>query len=175
MNRISAFMDGETSRIEARQTVLRLKQHDECCETWTTFHLIGDVMRGDPELRDDFTARFNMRMEQEPTLLAPRMIWQKSWNLALSAAASLAGVAVVIVLVLTNNPLNPQSQIAVTPKPEAAQIAQTDTRPQPAPAANQGKVNEYLMAHQEFSPSSAFQGVAPYVRTVSATHDGSGR
>ena len=55
MDRISAFMDGETSRLEARQTLLRLKQDDECCETWKTFHLIGDVMRGEPVLDDDFT------------------------------------------------------------------------------------------------------------------------
>jgi sigma-E factor negative regulatory protein RseA len=163
-DRISAFMDGETGRLEARKTVLRLEQNEECCETWKTFHLIRDAMRGDPELRDDFCARFHVRIEQEPTLLAPRLIWRKSTSVALSAAASLAAVTVVLTLVLTDNPLKPP-----------AQIAQTPVRPQPAPAANQGKVNEYLMAHQEFSPSTALQGVAPYVRTVSATHDDSAR
>jgi sigma-E factor negative regulatory protein RseA len=176
MDRISAFMDGETSRTEAQQAFLRLKQNDESCEIWKTFHLIGDVMRGAPELRDDYSARFRARIEQEPTLLAPRAIWRKSANHpAWSAAAALAAVAVVHALVITDNPLNPLAQIATAPKPETAQIAQTPTRPRPAPAANQGKVNEYLMAHQEFSPSTALQGVAPYVRTVSATHDGSGR
>ncbi len=29
-------------------------------------------------------------------------------------------------------------------------------------------MNEYLMAHQQFSPSTAMQGVVPYVRTVSS-------
>ena len=29
-------------------------------------------------------------------------------------------------------------------------------------------MNEYLVAHQEFSPSTAMQDVASYVRTVSA-------
>ena len=175
MDRISAFMDGETSRIEAREAFLRLKQNDEHRETWKTFHLIGDAMRGDPELRDDFAARFHVRMEQEPTLLAPRMIWRKSWNHALSVAASLAAVSVVLLLVLTDNPLNPQAQIATAPKSETLQVAQTAAKPRPVPAPNQGKINEYLMAHQEFSPSTALQGVAPYVRTVSATHDGSRR
>ena len=175
MDRISAFMDGETSRMEAQQAFLRLKQNDECCETWKTFHLIGDAMRGETELRDDFCTRFHLRMEQEPTLLAPRLVWRKSMNTALSAAASLTAVAVVLLLVFTDNPLNPQAQLAVAPKPEAVQITQIDAKPRPLPAGNAGKVNEYLMAHQEFSPSTALQGVAPYVRTVSATHDGNGR
>jgi sigma-E factor negative regulatory protein RseA len=37
--------------------------------------------------------------------------------------------------------------------------------PTPVPVA-QG-VNDYLLAHQRFSPSSAMGGIAPYVRTVS--------
>lgn len=176
MQKISAFMDGETSRMEAEQTLSHLKQSEGCYETWTTFHLIGDVMRGSPELGDDFTARFRMRMEQEPTLLAPRLIWRKSMNFTLSAAASLAAISIVLALVLTDNPLTPRIQIADAPKAEVtADNTQTTAKPRPTTAANQGKINEYLMAHQEFSPSTALQGVAPYVRTVSATHDGSGQ
>jgi len=38
----------------------------------------------------------------------------------------------------------------------------------PLAAANQGKVNEYLMAHQEYSPTTAIQGVRPYLRAVTA-------
>jgi len=176
MDRISAFMDGETSRGEAHQTLLRLKQNDTCRETWDTFHLIGDVMRGNPELRDGFVAQLHQRIEQEPTQLAPGLNWRKSTNFALSAAASVAAISIVLALGLTDNPLSPQIQIADAPKTKViADNTPTIARPRPTTAANQGKINEYLMAHQEFSPSTAFQGVAPYVRTVSATHDGSGK
>lgn len=172
MDRISTFMDGEGSQMEAHQAVLRLKQDDGCLETWKTFHLIGDTMRGVPVLRDDFSARFHARMEQEPTLLAPRMSWRKPATLALSAAASLVAVTVVLMLVFTDNPLQPQAQIEAVPKSGATQIVML---PQPVPAANQARVNEYLMAHQEYSPSTTLQGVAPYVRTVSAIHEQSAR
>ena len=175
MDRISAFMDGESGQTETRQALLQLKQSDECCDFWKTFHLIGDVMRGDPPLRDDFMARFRARMEDEPTQLAPRLTWRKSWNVALSAAASLAAVAVVLTVVLTDNPLKPQPQIAAVPAVAAPIVAQAPVQPRPVAAANRGKINEYLMAHQEYSPSTAFQGVMPYVRTVAETHDGSGR
>jgi sigma-E factor negative regulatory protein RseA len=175
MDRISAFMDGESGQTETTQAILRLKQQADCCDTWEVFHLIGDTLRGEAPLHDDFMARFHARIEREPTQLAPRVTWRKSANYALSAAASLAGVFVVGMLVLSDNPLKPQAQIAAVPAPAAATVAQTSPPARPLPAANQGKVNEYLMAHQEFSPSTAFQGVAPYVRTVSETHDGNGR
>ena len=179
MDRISAFMDGEAVEMEAHQTILSLKQDAACLETWKTFHLIGDTMRGVPVLRDDFSARFHARMEQEPTLLAPRMKWRKPATLALSAAASLAAVTVVLTLVFTENPLQPQAPIAAVSKSGPTQIAASPNStpapivvsPQPVSAANQARVNEYLMAHQEYSPSTTLQGVAPYVRTVSALHE----
>jgi len=68
-------------------------------------------------------------------------------RLALSAAASIAGVALVAWLTLFDSPFAPQTQLAATP-------------------AN-GAVNDYLLAHQQFSPNTAMQGVASYVRTVS--------
>jgi len=177
MDRISAFMDGETRPHETEQVILHLRQNEEHLESWHTFHLIGDAMRGEPPLANDFATRVRSRLEQEPTVLAPRLRWRKPLNFALSAAASLAAVAVVLTLVTFDNPLKPQAPIAVAP-PSAvapAQVAQGSTRPHPVPAANQARVNEYLMVHQEFSPSTAWHGVAPYVRSVSSTHDGSGR
>ena len=51
MHRISAFMDGEQGTGEANQTLKRLKHEGECREHWETFHLIGDVIRGEPDIR----------------------------------------------------------------------------------------------------------------------------
>jgi hypothetical protein len=36
-------------------------------------------------------------------------------------------------------------------------------------------MNEYLIAHQEFSPSTAIQGLAPYIRSVSSAQPVQGR
>ncbi|MEO7728493.1 MAG: sigma-E factor negative regulatory protein [Burkholderiales bacterium] len=170
MERISAFMDGEAAHMETQQAIARLKDSDEHRDTWGTFHLIGDMMRGDPLLKDDFMARFRAQMELEPTQLAPRVTWRKSTQFALSAAASLSAVAIVVAIVLADSPLRPQAPALIAAKPPADIVA----RSRPAPAANQRKVNEYLMAHQEYSPSTAFQGLAPYVRTVSESHEGDG-
>jgi sigma-E factor negative regulatory protein RseA len=175
MEKISAFMDGESGQADTQHAILHLKQNDECLDTWKTFHLIGDTMRGDLVLSGDFLNRFHARMEREPTQLAPRVSWRKSMNVALSAAASVSAVAIVLTLALTDNPLRPQSQIAAAPKSESIANSLVIARARPVAVADQGKVIEYLMAHQEYSSSTAFQGLAPYVRTVSETHDGNAR
>jgi hypothetical protein len=36
-------------------------------------------------------------------------------------------------------------------------------------------MNDYLLAHQGFSPSTAIQGLAPYIRSVSTTQQLEGR
>jgi sigma-E factor negative regulatory protein RseA len=176
MERISAFVDGEAGPAETRHAVLHLKQDAECYATWSTFHLIGDTMRGEAVLHDGFMARFRERIAQEPTQLAPRLAWRRPvTRYALSAAASLCAIAVVLALVFTDNPLRPQAQLAAAPNIVAPAPARGGAHPRPTALANQGKMNEYLMAHQEFSPSTALQGVAPYVRTVSESHEGSER
>ena len=62
------------------------------------------------------------------------------------------------------------------PSPVNPQIA---AAPQRVPAGTGVPVavgvEDYLLAHQRFSPVSRIQGVAPYVRTVSAERKGDGR
>ncbi len=172
MHRMSAFMDGESGSFEARQMLNDLKQSDDSRLAWEAYHLAGDVLRGEPPIAGDFMARFRERMDQEPIVIAPHFARRNIYNIALSAAASLAAVAVVLAVVFTDNPLTGQGgarfSVAQSPAPQQdSAFSATVT------AANQSRVNEYLMAHQEFSPSTVLQGVAPYVRTISAAY-GSG-
>jgi sigma-E factor negative regulatory protein RseA len=81
--------------------------------------------------------------------------------MALPVAASLGGVALVAWLAVFNNPFAPQKDdLALKPAPLAAQ---TQVAANPA----SGEVYDYLLAHQQFSPSTTMQGAASYVRTVS--------
>jgi sigma-E factor negative regulatory protein RseA len=79
---------------------------------------------------------------------------------AFAAAASLAAVALV-------------GWLAFAPQPEApAPLAQL--RPAIPPMVNvplPSAANDYLLAHQGFSPRVSLQGMAPYVRTVSEHRD----
>lgn len=162
MERISEFMDGELDDHEAAAQVRRLKEDPQLRAAWETYHLVGDALRGEAGHASGLGARVSARLGAEPTVLAPsrRMPSQNVRRVALSAAASITGVALVAWLALFDNPFLPRQDVAVNQAPAGAptQLAATPAN---------GTVNDYLLAHQQFSPSTAMQGVASYVRTVS--------
>lgn len=167
MEKISALMDGELDAREAAQLVPQLRQAGPRGE-WDTYHVIRDSLRGEPLLSAGFDARFAARLDGEPTVLAPRRNpVTRPAMVALSAAASLSAVAVVAWMALSANP-----QLGVPRELAKAPEAVVPAVPAPAPAlaavAHDGAMSEYLLAHQGVSPSTALQGVAPYVRSVSA-------
>jgi sigma-E factor negative regulatory protein RseA len=158
--RISALMDGELGRQEAAGPLDALKAGGEARDTWRAYHLIGDAMRDTPMLSDGFAARVAAKLAEEPTVMAPSRLAQTlerpRWQL-LSAAASLAAVAMVTSAwyVLQDVP-GPQVAQAPVQAQAVAQVAPPES------------ANDYLYAHQGYSPRNFLQGMAPYVRTVSS-------
>jgi sigma-E factor negative regulatory protein RseA len=165
-SKISALMDGELARHEADGVFGVLKDEGEARDSWRRYHLIGDSMRGAQLLSGGFAARVAANLAGEPTVLAPRsrpIFEQRRWQL-LSAAASIAAVAFVTVAYFSQDSTVSAPQLAATvPQVEAAQVA-------PPEAAN-----DYLLAHQGYSPRNSLQGMAAYVRTVSSEGRGAGR
>lgn len=160
---ISALMDGELDRDAAKTALTMLKQHRELRDAWFDYHLIGDVMRQTAIVSYDFGNRFKEKLAVEPVILAPRrLLLVKTKITALSIAASLAAVAMVAWVVLQNYTDKTKENIATAPQPNAAATLASLPR-----YPFNSNVNEYLLAHQEFSPSTTIQGVAPYIRTVS--------
>jgi sigma-E factor negative regulatory protein RseA len=156
-DRISVLMDGELDDKAAAELISNLARDGEGGDAWRTYHLIGDAMRGTAPLTEDFAARVVWKLADEPTVLAPRALQPqpRRW-FAASAAASLAAVALVGWLAFA-----PQPQVAPAP---VAQTQPAEAKPAivPLPTA----ANDYLLAHQGFSPRVSLQGMAPYVRTV---------
>lgn len=160
---ISALMDGELDQYDAKTAIVRLKQHEDLRDAWFDYHLIGDVMRQTGLVSAEFGKRLKDKLALEPVILAPRRpVLLKVKIAALSVAASLAAVAMVAWVVLQNNTDNAKQNLAATQQSNAAAMLASLPR-----YPLNSNVNEYLLAHQEFSPSTAIQGVAPYVRTVS--------
>ena len=164
--RISELMDGELERHQAAGPLDALRAESEACDTWRTYHLIGDAMRDTRMLSAGFAARVAAKLAQEPTVMAPVRIARvpqrpPRWQL-LSAAASFAAVALVGWVAFGLQEDAPQVAQAPQAAPPAAQV--------PPPAAQvppPDSANDYLYAHQGYSPRNSLQGVAPYVRMVS--------
>lgn len=195
MERVSALMDGELEQGEATRLIPALRQRDELRQAWSTYHLIGDALRGQPCSDCTVAGSVSAQLAAEPTVLAPqpsRMAHRndvKRWALpSLAAAAAVAtvtwmgletqqaGIAPQFVVpanhlistghfVMPNLPAGSSASV-----PESVQLGSAipASLPQPAPQIqfSARELQPYLMAHQEFSPSTAIQGLAPYVRTV---------
>ena len=166
--RISALVDGELELHEAAGPLDALSVEGEARDTWRSYHLIGDAMRDTRMLSAGFAARVAAKLAQEPTVMAPARVapapQRPRWQL-LSAAASLAAVALVGWVAF--GPQESGPQVAQTPPQnlaasEPAQVAAPAAQVQPPDTAN-----DYLYAHQGYSPRNSLQGVAPYVRMVS--------
>jgi len=153
-HQISAFMDGELLEEETGAVLAQLKRDDTLLTQWTDFHVISDALKEQyslqRELSPAFRERISKRLSEEPTILAAQQTsLRRPRALALSAAASVAAVAMVLGIAFYNE--------------QPAEFAQ------PTAAATATNVDDYLMAHQEFSPM--MQGVAPYARTVSVARE----
>ena len=162
---ISALMDGELDERAAGDAIQAMHSEGEALEAWRTYHLISDAMRDRRLLSPGFTARVAERLAEEPTVLAPANLpGTPAQRFALAAAASLAAVALVGWLAFAPQPQTAQPMAQAQPQPQQSAPA-IATIPLPSHA------NDYLLAHQGFSPRVSLQGMAPYVRTV-AEHPG---
>ena len=164
-DRISQLMDGELDERSAADTIKACAQGAEALETWRTYHLISDAMRDSRVLSAGFSLRVAQRLEAEPTVLAPqrKRAESRTW-FAASAAASFAAVALVGWLAFAPRP-GGEPQMALQAPAISPLVALAPVQPVlvPPPSA----ANDYLLAHQGFSPRVSFQGMAPYVRSVS--------
>jgi sigma-E factor negative regulatory protein RseA len=158
---ISRLMDGELDAAEFERAWAELKAPD-AYDCWVCYHVIGDQLRGTRGLSAGFSARFGRALHAEPTVLAPqpaRGAGQPA-TFAWAVAATLAAVTIVgwTAFSMVDTP-----PTAVAKAREAATVRAAQVKP-PADVPA-----DYLMAHQEYSPSLAIQGVGPYLRAVAVT------
>lgn len=160
--KISALMDGELSRGESAGALNALESGGEARETWRGYHLIGDAMRETRMLSHGFTGRVSAAIGKEPTVLAPRRsVLANPVAMRWSAlAAGVAAVALVgwVAFVPHDGTAPAPSVAAAVPAKPAVQEA---TLVAPPAAAD-----EYLLAHQPYSPRNSLQGAVPYVRVT---------
>ena len=160
-DQLSALIDGEFDITSADHLIASAKSGGELKQCWTHYHLIGDVMRGESHMRQDFSSRLMIALESEPIIFRPNAnitskedasiggpsrpsFLQAQYaknSKAWSIAASVAAVMFVGVMVLQFN----QSE-------ELAPMEIAQSVPM-----------EYLQAHQAAAPN----GAAYYIQNAS--------
>jgi sigma-E factor negative regulatory protein RseA len=174
-NQLSALIDGEFDIDSSEHLITAAKSGGELKTTWANYHLIGDAMRGDTPLSQDFTNRVMTALEAEPVALTPKVgidNLKDASNVATmtrknpayktsgfwSVAASVAAVMFVGVMVLQQQLINTPEQ-AIVAKVEQAAPAEVL---EPIEIA-QSVPMEYLQAHQAAAPT----GAAYYIQDAS--------
>ena len=194
MNReqISALMDGELDEARAQQLCAQMR-NDESSECWAAYHLIGDALRSEYIAQSGFARRFAARLAAEPTVLAPGfkplsdgrapvhrsghwtahwtdLFRARPWYYGMAAAASIAAVGLVGWFGAQEFSLGPaltEQASAAGGRTAAATIAVNAQSTTALSRKSQARtLDPYLLVHQEYSPTTAMQGVRPYVRTV---------
>jgi len=158
---ISELMDGESFEDEADHLLDQLRSDSTLERDWSAYHLIGDVLRQSDHIGSDLSAKIHLRLQNEPTVLAPqsRVGGQKMRVFSLSAAASLMALGLVVWM---------SGQVA----PERApQLALQQPAFLPVSAQIPTGSSDYLLAHQEFSSGMNMSGGVAYIRAASYTTD----
>ena len=135
-SQISALMDSEIDLDETPHLMTAMKAGNAAAETWQSYHLIGDVMRGNRDLSANFKSTLMQKLAAEPTVFVPNIVALKTSRMpsAWSVAASVAAVAFVSWFAMQQQgTLNSQA-----PQQIAESIPQ-----------------DYLMAHQSMAPSNS--------------------
>lgn len=166
---VSALADGELDEYQLDLALTWLRQEGSRSD-WDIYHQIGDLLRSKDMavvLSPEFSARMAARLEREPTIVAPgnrvaypkRIVKSKRWAIpGILAATAMAGVAFIgapqLMVALSHDSSPVQS-------PEVAALASNTSREVIVAAAavpdgvvlRDPRVDDYLLAHQRFSPS----------------------
>ena len=177
--RISVFADGETSE-EQLDVALAEFRNEEGKSTWELYHQIGDLLRSDDmatPLSAGFSASMAARFAAEPALVAPAMPApaRKSGvrRIALpgvlaAAAAAVAFIGTPQLMVAMQGSPVPGAAVAIVSDSGLARTALTANTAREATMRAQG-IDEYLMAHQRFSPS--VYSSAQYARSATFANE----
>jgi sigma-E factor negative regulatory protein RseA len=153
---ISSLMDGELATPEAEQAIRSCCASRESAQTWQTYHLIGDVLRGGKPHPTRTAERVRQALADEPAIIArPKRVYESTvGRIALAAAASVATVGVVG-WIGTQGGQVPTAGPAIAKSPSAIQPV-ANTVPAAAPTVD---VQDYLAAHKQLPSAELYRPV----------------
>ncbi|MEP6657416.1 MAG: sigma-E factor negative regulatory protein [Betaproteobacteria bacterium] len=154
---ISRLVDGDLPEDHLAAACSELKQ-GEGMATWMCYHVIGETLRGTAGAAPRLSEKFAARLAAEPVVVAPRARVHRPLTYAWAAAATIAAVAVTGWAAFSVIDTAPAAT-AVAKARETTAVRAALGRPATVP-------QDYLLAHQEFSPSSQIQGPGPSIRAM---------
>jgi sigma-E factor negative regulatory protein RseA len=156
---ISSLMDGELDHNEAERAIRSCCTGREAADTWRTYHLIGDAMRGGRPHPTNTAERVWKALANEPAIIArPKRVYETTiGRVAIAAAASVATIGVVGWIGTQGGQVPGASPIIAgkaVPAPSVQPVANTQMVP---PATLD--VQDYLTAHRQVPSPESYRTV----------------
>ena len=170
---ISALLDDEIDAASSEAALDRLRRDEELRRKWSDYCMVGDALRGEAGVADEFTARVMMMIDAEPTVLAPVRTTRdakrrgSAVERTMPLVASMMGVAAVGWIAYTLNSGGEAASaqpLALTRAPVVSTVA-LQTRGDAGLSVGESH-REYVFVHQALSGSGPMPDVTQYVRTV---------
>jgi sigma-E factor negative regulatory protein RseA len=181
---ISAFADNELSDGHSDIALAALRQQ-EGRDAWNLYHQIGDALRSNDLSQQpsaDFSARMFARLDAEPTIMVPAEKrvngFAKEAQIKRFAIPGMAVAAVAVMAFLTApqmmTQMRTQNASVVASKPASIVLASAGSdrvtvAGQDGDFLRDPRIDEYLLAHQRFSPS--VYSTAQYARSATFAVD----
>jgi hypothetical protein len=184
--RISALMDGELTDEEFAGRIQQLKS-EEGAEDWRTYHLIGDVLRGDSMFSSELALEglrisWVRQLPQNRRSSRPRPFESRPGSSSVTRwrrRLPVAGIALVGWFALVNQESGPVN-VAESGASSTARPAPGSSASPAVPSARGGlfcaesmpKLSEYASGRiRRYPQRRRLHGVASYIRTVSTQDD----
>lgn len=164
---LSALMDGHGGDGDAGAACALWRGRAEARECWSTYHLIGDVMRSDelasPQSTDEaFLAELHDRLSKEPVPLMPARRTAPGWRRAsMAAAAGFVAVAGVLVVLRSGGFWPGDGAASRLAKSEASEGMPAQGR-----LIRDSQLDRYLAAHRRVTQAVSMAVPGGVVRSV---------
>jgi sigma-E factor negative regulatory protein RseA len=194
LQQLSALVDGELERDQARFLIRRLADDPELSGTWQRWHVAGECLRGHgpAAVRAEFMANISLAIADDATPGRGVSRETLKWLGGFAVAASVALVALMAVrpdadsaataaqpLIAVSTPAAPAVEVA--PSPYREQDLRPAWREESMTVANEGgpngfgvridpRVESYLVRHNEATAAQA-QGFVQYVPLVAPVRE----
>lgn len=173
--RLSSLVDDELDSVALDDALCELSRDEELRGLWMRYHVIGEVLRGEPTTCGAIAVgdRVRERLVDPPLVLrtrpraaVPRWLRQTGvWTLAASVAlVAILGGSILFRDTTSAPPVRMARQEGPPPIPyrERSGIRWGVQRPEV-----ESKLDSFLVTHQGYSPVAGFKGMVPYATFAS--------
>lgn len=179
---LSALMDGEVDELEIRRLLNQTEQDESLLDKWTSYQMIGAIMRKEPVAGLDLAKGVRQALDGEPmddvqpyTAAKEEKNWR--WFAASGAVAASVMFAVLVGVQWQQGEMSGTADFAVASAENAAPAVAVSQMPETVVVAMeaeqqryleeaQRRLQEYVLQHNEQNIGQEVQGMLPLVQTV---------